>query len=61
MAFKIFILIFFITFGIIIGIWINHLKQIDSQYKEEDKLVRESVKEDNCEDGVCTPPDEYLR
>lgn len=51
-TFKIFILIFFLIFAVVIEIWINHLKQIYLQYEEEDKLVRESVREDNnCEKG----------
>ena len=48
---KILILIFFLIFSVTIGIWINHLKQINLQY---------SVREDNnCEGGVCLPPDEW--
>jgi len=58
--FKIFILIFFIIFAVVIGVWINHLK-LELQYEEEDKLVRDSVRCDNdYEDGICPPPDEYL-
>lgn len=59
-TFKIFILIFFLIFAVVIEIWINHLKQIYLQYEEEDRLVRKSVKEYNREDRVCPPPDEYL-
>lgn len=58
-TFKIFILIFFLIFAVVIGAWINHLK-LRLQYEEEDKLIRDSVKEDNCGDKVCPPPDEYL-
>ena len=60
MIFKIFILIFILIFAFIIGIWINYLK-IELQYEEEDKLVRDSIKEDNCENKICPPPEEYLK